>query len=205
MSFLSVRPSHQPLDPRLDEQLHQYPHHAGNECRTEAEHRKDNSVKPCFDAVKSRNEGPHLTFKPSKTSGYFLRPTGYFHFSPLNRTLRSYWSMIPLYQRPCNNQDRPPALPVPRNGPKVRRAESPPLAERESILPGGAAHPELSRRVEWGSLHCQSVTPSPTPHTPLTPVIPRPREESKAYLSPNSSLPANHAPLSGSCQFLHKC
>ena len=113
MSFLSGGLSHQTLSGRLDEQLHQYPHHTGNDCRTEAEHREDNSVKPCFDAVKSRNEGSHLTLKPSKTSGYIVRPTGYFHFPPLIRTLRTHWSMIPLNQYPCNNPDRPhPSRPI---------------------------------------------------------------------------------------------
>ena len=69
--------------------------------------------KPFFDAVKSRDDGSHLTLKPSKTSGYIVRPTGYFHFSPLTRILRSYWSMILLYQYPCNNPDRPPTPPRP--------------------------------------------------------------------------------------------
>ena len=113
MSFLSNGSSHQTLSGRLDEQLHQYPHHTGNDCHTEAEHREDNSVKPCFDAVKSRNKRPHLTLKPSKTSGYIVRPTGYFHFPPLTRILRSYWSMILLYQFPCKNPDRPPHPPSP--------------------------------------------------------------------------------------------
>ena len=170
MSFLSNGSSHQTLSGRLDEQLHQYPHHNGNDCHTESEHREDNSVKPCFDAVKSRNDGSHLTLKPSKTSGYIVRPTGYFHFPPLTRILRSYWSMILLYQFPCNNPDRP--HPFPHHSRAPTRAEGAPW--RKSIPRGEAAHPVVDppqaggpRRVERGMApHCQSVTPPPTPRAP---------------------------------------
>ena len=46
-------------------------------------------------------------------------------------------------------------------------------------LPGGAAHPEQSRRVERGAaLFCQYISPCPHPH-PSSPVIPRLREGSR--------------------------
>ena len=61
--------------------------------------------------------------------------------------------------------------------PSVKKPHPP---EPESI-PGGAAHPEHRRRVERGAAqHRQSVTVILTPKRgPFSPVIPRPREESR--------------------------
>ena len=175
MSFLSNGSSHQTLSGRLDEQLHQYPHHSGNDCRTEAEHRKDHPVQSCFDAVKSRNEGSHLTLKPSKTSGYIVRPTGYFHFSPLNRTLRTHWLMIPLYQFTHNNPDSPPP-PLPSSPCADTAFHSPPTVTSPPFLT-----PSFSLLSP-----CRIVVriAFPTPPHPTTPQTPQGCEQSKSVPNP---------------------